>query len=55
MVVSVKEKSEEIWQVRFRKTNELEPLLTRRRNINGIKTEVVILLQDKSTGNLATE
>jgi hypothetical protein len=30
MVVSVKEKSEEIRQVRFRKTNELESLLTRR-------------------------
>ena len=46
-VVSIKEKSSLTRQVGIRKTNKTEPLLTRRKAENGIKTGAFAILQDK--------
>jgi len=41
-------------QVRFRETNASEPLMRCRKVLDGIKTGVLTLLQDKFRGNLFT-
>lgn len=52
MVVSVGRKVRDIWQVRIRKTNANEPLMTRRESSRDIKIGGVFHLQDRLTNDL---
>jgi hypothetical protein len=55
MVVSVKESQGKPGQVRFRKTNESEPSMTRRKLVDDIETEDARRPQDELMSSLETE
>lgn len=42
------------YQVRIKKSNTSEPPFKCRNRLNGVKTAELMLLQDKSSGNLLT-
>ena len=52
VVVSVEETSSETRQVGIRKTNNPEPLLTCRKEVDGTRTGSESIFRDKSTGYL---
>ena len=52
--MSVTEKVQRMYQVWIKKTNTSESPFKRRNNLDGVKTAELMLLQDKSGGNLFT-
>ncbi len=52
--MSVTEKVQQMYQVWIKKTNTSESPFKCRKYIDGVKTAEVMLLQDKSGGNLLT-
>jgi hypothetical protein len=54
IVVSVTEKVQPMYQVWIKKTNTSEPPYKCRKNLDGVKTAELMLLQDEPGGNLFT-
>lgn len=54
MVVSIKEKPRQTRKVGIRKTNKIEPLLTRRKPQNDVKSRGALILYEKFARNLTT-